>query len=51
MKKQLVLLLTLLLCSANAFAQSQNFATQRISIFKNNQAFFIKSGQLTATGG
>lgn len=51
MKELPVFLLVLLFGCANLNAQGQNFQTQRISIFKNNQAFFSKSGQLTATNG
>lgn len=50
MKKQLVFL-ALIFCFANLSAQSPPFDTESISIFKNGQAFFIKSGKLEATDG
>ena len=52
MKKQILLLLAVsIFCSAKMAAQTQPLATQSISIFKNGQAFYLKSGNLKVANG
>ncbi|MBI5915407.1 MAG: hypothetical protein HY842_08520 [Bacteroidetes bacterium] len=51
MKKHIILLAVSIFCSAKMAAQSQPLTTQSISIFKNGQSFFIKSGTLKVADG
>jgi hypothetical protein len=49
MKKHFILLVSILCCFANL--QAQPLTTESISVFKNGQAFYIKSGTLKLTNG
>ncbi len=49
--KKTILVLASFFCLANLFAQSQPLTTQSISVFKNGQAFYLKSGTLRPTNG
>ncbi|MCF8245708.1 MAG: hypothetical protein K9J37_13985 [Saprospiraceae bacterium] len=51
MKKHFVLLAAAIFCFAKLPAQTQPLTTQSISIFKNSQAFYLKSGALKPTNG
>jgi hypothetical protein len=51
MKKHFVLFACLLFCSAKLFSQTQPLTTQSISVFKNGQAFYLKSGSLKPANG
>ena len=51
MKKHIVLLAVAIFCFAKLPAQTQPLSTQSISIFKNGQAFYLKSGLLKPTNG
>ncbi len=51
MKKHFILLAVAIFCFANLSAQTQPLNTQSISIFKNGQAFYLKSGALKPTNG
>ncbi len=51
MKKHIILFAISIFCFAKMSAQSQPLTTQSISIFKNGQAFYLKSGLLKPTNG
>lgn len=49
--KKLIPAFASLFCAASLFAQTQPLSTQSISVFKNGQAFYLKSGTLRPTDG
>ncbi len=49
--KKFVLAFVVVFCFAKLFAQTQPLTTQSISIFKNGQAFYLKSGTMKPTNG
>ncbi len=51
MKKQILLSAFSIFCFAKMTAQNPSLTTQSISIFKNGQAFYLKSGTLKPTNG
>ncbi|MBK9013232.1 MAG: hypothetical protein IPM82_03625 [Saprospiraceae bacterium] len=51
MKKHIFLFAISIFCFAKMSAQTQPLTTQSISIFKNGQAFYLKSGLLKPTNG